>query len=519
MFLLVTVLTLSSVSCDSYLDEIPDNRTELDSENKIASILVSAYPSVSPDLFLEQMSDNTDENVGTGYSSFSRFQDQTYAWEDVTEKDNEDPASIWEAHYKAITNANQALEAIREMGSPESLDPYRGEALICRAYAHFVLVSIFCPPYNEAGSGGDLGIPYMERTETTLNPRYDRGNVAEVYARIEKDIEEGLPLISDNAYDVPKYHFNRQAAYAFAARFYLFYRKYDKVVQAANAVLGQAPAGMLRDWEGMGTMTKDLGILSEYYIKAEHKANLLMVTGVSIMGVLYGAYPVGTRYRHHPYTSATEMVTADAPWGNYHSSLCYVSPFAFNSPGAYRFVDLPRYPYLFEYSDPVAQIGFSRTVHVVFTADETLLCRAEAEIMQGDYDRALEDMNLWIRARFRPSARKTLTAGLINDFYDKMAYYEPQNPTIKKKLNPVFTVSEGQQENFIHCILQMRRIENYATGLRWYDTNRYGIVIYRRAIDNNNVVTETDRLEVNDPRRVIQLPADVVSAGMTPNPR
>lgn len=512
-------LTFFNVSCDSYLDETPDNRTELDSENKIAKILVSAYPTDSPNLFLEVMSDNTDESIGTGYSSFARFQDQAYAWEDVTEKNNEDPSRTWSACYMAITNANQALAAIQDLGNPESLEAYRGEALICRAYAHFVLVNVFCLPYNEATSSKDLGIPYMEEAETTLNPKYERGNVADVYAKIEKDIEEGLPLISDNAYSVPKYHFNRQAAYAFATRFYLFYRKYDKVIQCANTVLGAVPATMLRNWEEMGAMTRNLDILSEHYIKADHKANLLMVTGYSQMGLLYGPWVFGTKYRHHPYTASTEMVTANAPWGNYSSSLCYVAPFTYNTPGSYRFTDLPRCPKLFQYTDPVAQTGYNRSIHVLFTTDETLLCRAEANIMLGNYDSALEDMNLWVEARFKPAARKKLTAALINSYYDNMPYYEPLNPTIKKKLNPSFTVTAGQQENFIHCILHMRRVENYSTGLRWFDTNRYGIVIYRRTIDNNNVLAETDRLDVDDPRRAIQLPADVIAAGMTPNPR
>lgn len=519
--LLFTVASaLFNVSCDSYLDESPDNRTELDSEDKIARILVSAYPTNSPDLFLEHMSDNTDENIGTGYESFNRFQDQAYAWEDITEKDNESPERTWSASYMAITNANQALAAIEALGNPESLSPYRGEALLCRAYAHFVLVNVFCLPYNETTSKTDMGIPYMEEAETILNPKYERGNVAEVYEKIEKDIEEGLPLIVDNAYIVPKYHFNRQAAYAFATRFYLFYRKYDKVIQFANTVLGSNPASILRNWEEMGTMTRNNDILSEFYVKVDNKANLLMATGYSRMGTVYGTWVSGTKYRHHPYTSTTEMATANAPWGTYSSSLCYVSPFSFNTPGSYRLVELPRYPRLVEYTDPIAQTGYHRSIHVFFTTDETLLCRAEAYVMKGDYTSALADMNLWVNARFRPiSARRTLTEELINRYYDNMAYHQPLTPTIKKELNPSFTVTPGQQENFIHCILQMRRLENYSTGLRWYDTNRYGIVIYRRAIDNNNIITVTDKMDVDDPRRAIQLPADVISAGMTPNPR
>lgn len=49
---------------------------------------------------------------------------------------------------------------------------------------------------------------------------------------------------------------------------------------------------------------------------------------------------------------------------------------------------------------------------------------------------------------------------------------------IKKEINPQgFTVSEGQQENVIQCILHLRRIETMHEGLRWLDIKRYGIEI------------------------------------------
>lgn len=55
-------------------------------------------------------------------------------------------------------------------------------------------------------------------------------------------------------------------------------------------------------------------------------------------------------------------------------------------------------------------------------------------------------------------------------------------------------------------------------GLRWPDIKRYGIVIYRRSIANNNIVV-TDEMPVNDARRAMQIPKSVVLAGMQPNPR
>lgn len=54
--------------------------------------------------------------------------------------------------------------------------------------------------------------------------------------------------MSEDIYTQPKYHFNKKAAYAFAARFSLYYMNYDKTIEYANAVLGNNPASVLRDF-------------------------------------------------------------------------------------------------------------------------------------------------------------------------------------------------------------------------------------------------------------------------------
>lgn len=52
------------------------------------------------------------------------------------------PYDLWNDCYKAIASANLALQAIEEMGTPHPY-PTKGEALMCRAYAHWVLTNIF----------------------------------------------------------------------------------------------------------------------------------------------------------------------------------------------------------------------------------------------------------------------------------------------------------------------------------------------------------------------------------------
>lgn len=512
ILILIIATSLFHVSCGDYLSTVPDNRTELDSKEKISKLLTSAYAGHLYMFAAETMSDNVDDRGNSGFSSAGRLQEEYYAWKDVSEVGNESPQLVWQNYYGAIAACNEALKAIRALGNPSELDPQRGEALISRAYHHFILVNLFCLNYGK-NSTTDLGLPYMEEPESTVSPEYERGTVASVYEKIEKDILEGLPLIDDNAYTVPKYHFNSRAAYAFAARFYLYYQKYDKVIEYADLVLGANPKTMLRDVKAIAKLTQEYGPIAENYILPDHNANLLLITAYSRMGVIYGNYSTGKKYMHSEYLASTETATSDGPWGNYAPGMFYMPALPYNL----GYIACPRLPSLFEYTDPVAQTGYSRTVLPAFETDEVLLCRAEAYIMKTDYINATADLSLWMSQH--TSSGVTLTRELVNSYYSGLDYYQFDKPTVKKELHPDFTIVSPEQENFLHCLLHMRRIETISTGLRWFDIKRFGIVIYRRYLDTNYKVTKQDELKTDDPRRALQLPADVIGAGMTPNPR
>ena len=85
---------------------------------------------------------------------------------------------------------------------------------------------------------------------------------------------------------------------------------------------------------------------------------------------------------------------------------------------------------------------------------------------------------------------------------------------------PAFPLEPGTQTNMCYALLHMRRVETVHMGLRWFDTKRYGITIFRRKLAvYNKLGTVTGALNARDPRCALQLPPDVLSAGMTPNPR
>ena len=125
-------LSFALTSCNEWLDVMPDNRAEVDTAEKVEKLLVSAYPENAYIMLTELSSDNVDD-FGENNAYQRRIDVEAFQWADITESDNEDPKNVWGSLYGAITNANQAIVAINEMGAttPE-LKASLGEALLCK---------------------------------------------------------------------------------------------------------------------------------------------------------------------------------------------------------------------------------------------------------------------------------------------------------------------------------------------------------------------------------------------------
>lgn len=517
---IIAFATLAVAGCNDFLDHMPDNRTEINTQEKVVALLTSAYPDNTYIVLSELSCDNEDDYI-ISFKATNRFYDQVYSWEDITEDNNDSPEYLWNSSYLCIAAANQALKSIEELGGPKNsvLRQARAEALLCRAYNHFVLTNIFCLPYNSETSEQDPGIPYAEECEVTLKPEYERGTVAEDYRKMEADILEALVDVGDENYKVPKYHFNAKAAYAFAARFFLYYEKWDMAIECANKCLGSEAKSMLRDWKSMKDLSYEPDVIWNAYIQTESNANLLMMAPYTMTGVVFGPYGSCTRYSHGAYISGTETYESEQLWGSadYHLRVAtYI--------GALDRKIQWKLPYKFEYTDPVAGIGYIHSVYPAFWSDECLLNRAEAYVMTGQYDLAAKDITLWINNMTTSTA--SFTANDIVKFYKKMQYsdWTVEKPvfTAKKHLNPRFDIgAEGDtKEEMLQCVLALRRIETIGQGIRWFDIKRYGIEFPRRRMSAaGGVLRITDVLTKDDPRRALQLPTKVISAGLPANIR
>lgn len=520
------------ISCTDKLDEVPDNRTEIDAPDKVLRLLTSAYPVATPAVICELSGDNyVDDNVvvpATHNDAYERFHEQAYKWVDIDDysiNSDDTPYQVWEAYYAGISVCNHAIDAMLEMSHNPAADPELshawGEAHVLRAYLHFILVNVFAESYkDDQKSSQDRGIPYVTKSESVVHVDYSTSeflhSVKETYDLIEKDLLEGLPYIDDSKLKVAAYHFNKNAANAFAARFYLFKRDYAKVVQYADEALGSSPSSMLRKWSGINQNTIDTR-LNDYN---DHTApcNFLIQSTYSLQDRMLSA----CRYATNNGTTFTSngktwtvpstlniLITGGGPnWSGWFP--CYDGNLFIWGGQEYGVWMFRVYEY-FEYTDKIAGIGYVHMLYQPFTADETLLCRAEAKLYMGDRDGAIQDLGFWTTSHMVTSA---LNLDGIKNKYSRARGGNIYVSDLHAQEMGFQKVLDGDDLSVLDCILHFRRIERLYEGDRWYDIKRYGITVYHHYRGPLEDEIHTDSLTWNDPRRVLQLPNNVIEAGM-----
>lgn len=551
------VLSLTLVSCgDEFLDKDPDERIEIKTIGQVQQLLTSAYGACNYGWLCELSSDNLMDNnaphlpaspndkqvlVHYNLQPYERMDDEIFRFEQVKSSTGTDsPSSIWENCYNAIATANHCLVYLDQIEEQERAEAAaigqnytpsederaaRGEALLIRAYHHFILVNIFSQAYkNDQASSQDIGIPYITTPEDKVLVHYERGTVTETYNKIREDMEAGLKLVSNTYYQMPKWHFNVNAAHAFAARFYLYTRDYEKVIEHANAVLGEG-TGNLSNL----LMTYDLFDNCTY---GDDYANVWQSANLNNNLMLMATYSISSRraagYRYGQISTALQSTIyhLGPNWRWYVIPCAYVSGMTFyRSNQDYGFMSM-KCGETFEYTDKVAGIGYAHVIRREFTCTELLLERAEAKLLKQnpDIDGCIEDLIAYDTSRwtfteddartfFASNALTYLTRPVLESYYkDPKNYNCFENWDFTQNMSPDFVVPQDRVV-YMNAINDMRRYETNWEGLRFFDLKRWGVE-YSHFYSVDNIEY---KLTWNDPRRAIEIPQEVMAAGLEPS--
>jgi hypothetical protein len=543
-YILTAVISLLFCGCNDFLDKVPDNRTEIDSMDKIWRLLVNAYPQRTCAAIIEARCDGM-TSYGTTFQGNQQdesfdFMRGGFYWMPHTPSEIDDSHErFWEAAYKAISYCNFALEAIEkyeDLLDPTQVKLARAEAKISRAYNHFMLLSLFANMFDLKNAATNPGVPYVVEPEEETFKQYDRETVAVTLQKIRQDLTSELGNIgSAAAYDQPKFRFTQESAYAFAARFCLFTGDYrgaidyankifptastftaaeganfdgsPKIYVANNDVAYQFAGNTLFDMVAFAQTGVDLyqpGVMfsnpenSSYLLSAEVET-LAMRT---FLGTLLTSYA-------YDLTTLSSVVSSNPTGGSWA-----VTPLQFTGDPTGFIV---KYYEDMLLVNEAAGIGYVYNKINLFRLEEALLIRAEAQTMIGDFQAAIDDLNLYAQKKISSYSYAThrLDKDKINNYYSGARF---NNSFVENSFNEDRFVNSGNvdllQKKLIMAILDFRRAEFLFEGMRYFDVLRWNIPISHTRISDN--MTRT--LYPDDDNRILQLPASTQLAGLKPNP-
>jgi hypothetical protein len=515
IFIYTLVLLVSLTSCNKFLDTTPDNRTEIDSPTKVAQLIASAYPQSNYSGLVFSRIDFISDK-GPGFTEQDRNTD-SFFWRDVTSTSQDSPEYYWQKCYYGIAEVNHAIEAAASMNQ-DAVRGSVGEGKIVRAWSHFMLAMVFCKMYDKDGANDSPGVPYVKEVEDVVVKQYERGTVQDLYDQIEEDFLDGFAnLGKDASYAVPKYHFTRAAASAFATRFYLFKGDWDNVIKYANYVIPLPAAGSngnvpstdpanvycmnnFQPWLTSFANAASSTDIKIGYSAPDNASNLLVTENVTYLPRYTNTWRYSTKKVDTDATVAATNVT-NGTW----AYRVYSSGDSYYYPKFYEF---------FYRTSLNASTGTIMTMYPFLRNEEVLLNRAEAFAMKDNLEAAIADLNVFCRQRIKTynETSNVITAAKLLTFYQGAI---SNSDHFLAKYN-AYNCSgwSAEKKAVILCILDFRRNEFMYEGLRYWDLIRYKIPVLHTTFDGRS-----NTLYPGDDRWVFQIPESAKLSGVTNNPR
>jgi hypothetical protein len=526
IFRILALPLLLCTGCESFLDTVPDNRTELDTNEKIARLLVSAYSDANYASAANAMADDATCRVGLATASKTSnpyiVNEDAYYWRETRlPSHNDSPGGFWNGCYMAIATANHALEVIEQHPDQDEVRYLKSEALLCRSFFHFLLVNLFAKPYQPGEANISPGIPYVDKAEKKVLETYERKTVQYVYDRIEADMTEAFKnLPPESGFKVPAYHFTAKAAITFASRFYLYKGEFDKVVALTSQlapipvkdpIFGNVPESdpanvwaktyfaAFKEW---GTTFDNI---ANSWWRSEGKHNFLLTETYSTLTRSWTCQ-YGTIESFLP-TSTSKNIT-----GGYWPFTSYTPTSFKGCTYLYKFTE-----YFFWTS---SSGGLPYVMFPFIRAEEVLLNRIEAEIHLDRLDAAVNDLNVYYRQRSGATKGEIISpyqeATMVLDIAKIKAHYAASLDNNFLKTYKAYNADTWSDDKIalMLTLLDTRKAEYTHEGMRWFDVLRYRIPVHHKSIDGEDM-----HLRPDDPRRQWQIPEIAVKFGLEPNPR
>jgi hypothetical protein len=165
--------------------------------------------------------------------------------------------------------------------------------------------------------------------------------------------------------------------------------------------------------------------------------------------------------------------------------------------------------------DEVAGIGYVYNKINLLRLEEVLLARAEANAMLGNFQEALDDLNIYLQRKIDGygNSHRLDKDKVINYYGGKIASSFVDNEFNINAFNQSGNARRLQQA-LIMSVMDLRRAEFFLEGMRYFDILRWNIPVTHTRLNDNMSRT----LYPDDDNRILQLPATTVLSGLPLNP-
>jgi len=234
IYTLLFFMVILNTSCKKYLDLKPTGKITIEKADEfyqLVSLPNRAYPInnfqyLSDDQYMKE-SDVVGRPVNMNIINFL-FDEKTNRPQLLTS------SSLYNQSYVYINRWNIIISLVDDSEGDQAVKTLaKAEAKVNRAFDHFLLVNTYAKHYDAATANTDGGICIMDKYDLEAKPA--KSSVAEVYAFIEKDLDEAIPFLQDKPAN--PYHPSLAYAYALKAKVHLFKKEFAKAAAAAKQSL------------------------------------------------------------------------------------------------------------------------------------------------------------------------------------------------------------------------------------------------------------------------------------------